>query len=98
MVYVVQSYWACFGLYPSSCMWKTKNPTTFRRLDLSPSSGGWGRILSSTYKTMDRVQNKPNSFEEKCFCVVLRYTPRSAAPKHYGKLRVRGTAAALDTH
>jgi hypothetical protein len=43
MVYVVQSYWACFGLYPSSCMWKTKNPTTFRRLDLSPSSGGWGR-------------------------------------------------------
>jgi hypothetical protein len=34
MVYVVQSYWACFGLYPSSCMWKTKNPTTFRRLDL----------------------------------------------------------------
>jgi hypothetical protein len=19
-----QSYWACFGLYPSSCMWKTK--------------------------------------------------------------------------
>jgi hypothetical protein len=32
MVYVVQSYWACFGLYPSS-----------------------------TYKTMDEVQNKPNS-------------------------------------
>jgi hypothetical protein len=24
MVYVVQSYWSCFGLYPSSCMWKTK--------------------------------------------------------------------------
>jgi hypothetical protein len=21
----VQSYWACFGLYPSSCMWKTKD-------------------------------------------------------------------------
>jgi hypothetical protein len=98
-VYVVQSYWACFGLYPSSCMWKTKNTTTFRRLDLSPSSGGWGRInlhwlwlalsnghnwvglscpihlrtethpvsetlwdfLSSIYKTMDKVQNKPNS-------------------------------------
>jgi hypothetical protein len=51
MVYVVQSYLAYFGLYPSSCMWKTKNPTTFRRLDLSPS----------TYKTMDKVQNKPNS-------------------------------------
>jgi hypothetical protein len=33
MVYVVQSYWACFGLHPSS----------------------------STYKTMDKVQNKPNS-------------------------------------
>jgi hypothetical protein len=44
IVYVVQSYWACFGLYPSSCMWKTKNTTTFRRLDLSSSSGGWGRI------------------------------------------------------
>jgi hypothetical protein len=44
MVYVVQSNWACFGLYPSSCMWKTKNTTTFRRLKLSPSSGGWGRI------------------------------------------------------
>jgi hypothetical protein len=29
----LQSYWACFGLCPSSCMWKTKNPTTFRRLD-----------------------------------------------------------------
>jgi hypothetical protein len=25
MVYVVQSYWAYFGLYPSSCVWKTKN-------------------------------------------------------------------------
>jgi hypothetical protein len=24
MVYVVQSYWAYYGLYPSSCMWKTK--------------------------------------------------------------------------
>jgi hypothetical protein len=24
MVYVAQSYLACFGLYPSSCMWKTK--------------------------------------------------------------------------
>jgi ABC-type molybdate transport system substrate-binding protein len=66
----VQSYWACFGLYPSSFMWKTKNTTTFRRLDMSPSSGGWGQIqspkrcgifLSSTYKTMDKVQNKPNS-------------------------------------
>jgi hypothetical protein len=44
MVYVVQSYWSCFRLYPLSCMWKTKNPTTFRRLDLSPSSGGWGRV------------------------------------------------------
>jgi hypothetical protein len=29
MVYVVQSYWACFGLYPSSCMWKTKIPQRF---------------------------------------------------------------------
>jgi hypothetical protein len=25
MVYVVQSYWACCGLCPSSCMWKTKD-------------------------------------------------------------------------
>jgi hypothetical protein len=25
MMYVVQGYWACFGLYPSSCMWKTKD-------------------------------------------------------------------------
>jgi hypothetical protein len=25
MVYVVQSYWAYFGLYPSSSMWKTKD-------------------------------------------------------------------------
>jgi hypothetical protein len=24
VVYVVQSYCACFGLYPSSCTWKTK--------------------------------------------------------------------------
>jgi hypothetical protein len=49
MVYVVQSYWACFGLYPSSCIWKTKNPTTFRRLDLAPSSGGWGRIATGSF-------------------------------------------------
>jgi hypothetical protein len=34
----LQSYWACFGLYPSSCMWKTKNLTTFRRLDLDWTS------------------------------------------------------------
>jgi hypothetical protein len=55
MVYVVQSYWACFGLHPSSCMWKAKNPTTFRRLDLSPSSGGWGRtnLLSWAYFLCD---------------------------------------------
>jgi hypothetical protein len=45
---VVQSYWACFGLYPSSCMWKTKNTTTFRRLDLSPSSlDQWLRLALS---------------------------------------------------
>jgi hypothetical protein len=25
MVYVVQSYWAYFGLYPSSGVWKTKD-------------------------------------------------------------------------
>jgi hypothetical protein len=25
MVYVVQSYWAYFVLYPSSCMWRTKD-------------------------------------------------------------------------
>jgi hypothetical protein len=25
MVYGVQSYWAYYGLYPSSCMWKTKD-------------------------------------------------------------------------
>jgi hypothetical protein len=25
MVYVVQSYWVYFGLYPSSDMWKTKD-------------------------------------------------------------------------
>jgi hypothetical protein len=24
-IITVQSYWACFGLYPSSCMWKTKD-------------------------------------------------------------------------
>jgi hypothetical protein len=24
MLHLVQSYWACFGLHPSSCMWKTK--------------------------------------------------------------------------
>jgi hypothetical protein len=34
MVYVLQSYWACFGLYPSSCMWKTKNITTFSTLKM----------------------------------------------------------------
>jgi hypothetical protein len=49
--------------------------TTFRRLDLSPLSGGWGRvdllswarqkelvsITNQSYQTMDRVQKKPNS-------------------------------------
>jgi hypothetical protein len=25
VVYVAQSYWACFGLYSSSCMWKTND-------------------------------------------------------------------------
>jgi hypothetical protein len=34
------------GLYPSSSVQKNKNDknTTFRRLDLPPSSGGWGRV------------------------------------------------------
>jgi hypothetical protein len=43
MVYVVQSYWACFGLYPSSCMWETKDHNV-SETDLSLSSGAWGRI------------------------------------------------------
>jgi hypothetical protein len=88
MMYVVQSYLACFGLYPSSCMWKTKIPHVsetgsvsvlrwmgqdkptplgpFQRASLNhwtdPVSETLWYFLSSTYKTMDRVQNKPNSF------------------------------------
>jgi hypothetical protein len=105
---IVQSYWACFGLYPSSCMWKTKNPTTFRRLDLSPSSGGWNWVglscpihlrtdpvsetlwdfLSSTYKTMDRVKNKPNSS--------VQHTPSSESFQVYQKLIDSNLASATD--
>jgi hypothetical protein len=79
MVYVVPSYWACFGPYPSSCMWKTKKshnvsetgsvsvfrwmgqdkPTQLGPLERA-SLNHW-IFLSSTYKTMDKVQNKPNS-------------------------------------
>jgi hypothetical protein len=45
MVYVVQNYLASFGLCPSSGMLVVlQKTTTFRRLDLSPSSGGWGRV------------------------------------------------------
>jgi hypothetical protein len=91
MVYVVQSYWACFGLYPSSCTWKTKDhnvsetgsvsvlrwmgqnkPTQlgpleraslnhWSRTETDPVSETLWNFLSSTYKTMDKVQNKPNS-------------------------------------
>jgi hypothetical protein len=43
MVYAVQNYKVYFGIYPLSGVYKTKI-TTFRRLDLSPSSGGWGKI------------------------------------------------------
>jgi hypothetical protein len=52
MVYVVQRYWACFGLYPSSYihLWTETDPV-YETL--------WG-FLSSTYKTMDKVQNEPN--------------------------------------
>jgi hypothetical protein len=50
MVYVVQSYWACFGLYPIRL-----------RTETDPVSETLWYFLSSTYKTMDKVQNKPNS-------------------------------------
>jgi hypothetical protein len=45
MVYVEHGYLVS-GLYPSSSVQKNKSDknTTFRRLDLSPSSGGWGRV------------------------------------------------------
>jgi hypothetical protein len=57
MVYVVKKYWAYFGLYPSSCMWKTKNPTTFRRLDLSLSSGGWGQDKATQLGPLERASD-----------------------------------------
>jgi hypothetical protein len=45
MVYVEHGYLVS-GLYPSSSVQKNKSDknTTFLRLDLSPSSGGWGRV------------------------------------------------------
>jgi hypothetical protein len=43
MVYAVQNYKVYFGLYPSSSIYD-KEITTFRGLDLSPSSGGWGKV------------------------------------------------------
>jgi hypothetical protein len=61
MVYVVQSYWACFGLYPSSCMWKT----------------------------MDRVQNKPNS------SVLILFAESQITPSlsHLGSFVVHATVS-----
>jgi hypothetical protein len=38
MVYDIQDYWD-FGLCPSSGILKTPKNTTFRKLDLFPSSG-----------------------------------------------------------
>jgi hypothetical protein len=44
MVYVEHGYLVS-GLHPSSSVQKNKSDkNTFRRLDLSPSSGGWGRV------------------------------------------------------
>jgi hypothetical protein len=43
MVYVVQSYWACFGLYRSSCMWKTKKSHNVSETGSVSVPGGWGR-------------------------------------------------------
>jgi hypothetical protein len=45
MVYVEHGYLVS-GLYPSSSVQKNKSDknTTFQRLDLSPSSGGWDRV------------------------------------------------------
>jgi hypothetical protein len=45
MVYVVQNYLAFFlTLSIVSCVEVLQKTTTFRRLELSPSSGGWGRV------------------------------------------------------
>jgi hypothetical protein len=44
MVYVEHGYLVS-GLYPLSSVQKNKSDkNTFWRLDLSPSSGGWGRV------------------------------------------------------
>jgi hypothetical protein len=97
MVYVVQSYWACFGLYPSSCMWKTKyhnvsetgsvsvlrwmgqdKPTQLGPLERD-SLNYW-----TTYKTMDRVQNKPNSSAciKLLMCLNLKLNVLNYKPLH----------------
>jgi hypothetical protein len=70
----VQRYWACFGLYPSSSMWKTKKSHNvsetgsvsvlrFMGQDKPTQLGPLERASLNhwTYKTMDKVQNKPNS-------------------------------------
>jgi hypothetical protein len=53
MVYVVQSYWAC---------------SIHLRTETDPVSKTLWYFLSSTYKTMDKVQNKPNSSVQLLIC------------------------------
>jgi hypothetical protein len=69
-MYSTQSYWV-FGLFPPSCVLGSRN-TTFRKLDLFPSSGERGRrhletktdpvsetscFYSTKDRTMEKVQN-----------------------------------------
>jgi hypothetical protein len=55
MAYSVQYYWA-YGVYPSSGVQKRKQKnTTFRRLDLSRSSGVWDKIKPTQFGQLEGV-------------------------------------------
>jgi hypothetical protein len=45
----LENYWACFGLYPSSCMWKKKIPQRFGDwICLRPQVDGAGLVIETS--------------------------------------------------
>jgi hypothetical protein len=72
MVYKTQNYWV-FGLFPSLGILELEN-TTFRKLDLFPFSGVWGKKTRTQLGPLERANlsnwiTGPVISETSCFLV-----------------------------
>jgi hypothetical protein len=77
MVYVVQKYWAYFGLYPSSGMWKTKDHNVLETGSV-PVLRWMGQDKPTQLGPLERA-----SLNHWTKCIILNIIPRILKKYHY---------------